>query len=62
MRRDFSENRRSPSPSAIKLKGLGVPIGEVEPNATSTAANEGTRLELNLILRGNRISQISEVS
>jgi len=42
MRRNFSVSNIPASPFAIKLKGLGVPIGEVEPNATSTAANEET--------------------
>jgi hypothetical protein len=40
MRRDFSVS--------LKItKGMGVPIGEVKPNATSTAASEETGLSLN---------------
>jgi hypothetical protein len=42
MRRDFSERRISARP----FKGMGVPIGEGEPNATSTAAREETGLSL----------------
>ncbi len=45
MRRDFSERRRSRAPLQSRLKGLGVPIGEAETNATSTAANEETVVE-----------------
>ena len=42
MRRDFSVRRIYADP----LKGMGVPIGEVEPNATSTDSERGNGVEL----------------
>jgi hypothetical protein len=47
LRRDFSVSNIFASPSAIQLKGMGVPIGEGKPNATSTAAREETGLSQN---------------
>jgi len=43
MRRDFSVSNIYASPYLILItKGMGVPIGEGKPNATSTAASEET--------------------